>query len=86
MVSSNKQAKPDAGKLIIATVALLIASTSSLLVVRHSPCLCYRSRFNHLGRQKQEHCAVNLDELTSFCHYKFSDKKFLVVYLYVIFC
>lgn len=28
------QAKPDAGKLIIATIALLIASTSSILIVR----------------------------------------------------
>lgn len=30
------QAKPDAGKLVIATVALLLASTSSILIVSSS--------------------------------------------------
>lgn len=35
----NKQAKEDAGKLIIATAALLIASTSNLLIVGHFPLL-----------------------------------------------
>jgi hypothetical protein len=34
---SVSQAKPDAGKLVVATIALLLASTSSILIVCYCP-------------------------------------------------